>query len=38
MGLSEAQQIDFIEKIDTPDQPPNDIHILEEAVHFAQKY
>jgi hypothetical protein len=28
-GLSEAQQHDFIEKIDTPDLPPNDIHILE---------
>jgi hypothetical protein len=27
--LSEAQQIDFIEKIDTSDLPPNDIHILE---------
>jgi hypothetical protein len=28
-GLSEAQQIDFIETIDTPDLPPTDIHILE---------
>jgi hypothetical protein len=28
-GLSESQQLDFIEKIDTPDLPPNDIHILE---------
>jgi ATP-dependent exoDNAse (exonuclease V) alpha subunit len=28
-GLSEAQQIDFIEKIDRPDLPPNDIPILE---------
>jgi hypothetical protein len=28
-GLSEAQQIDFIEKTDTPDLPPNDIHILQ---------
>jgi hypothetical protein len=27
-GLSEAQQIDFIEKIDTPDLPSNDIPIL----------
>jgi hypothetical protein len=27
LGLSEAQQNDFIEKIDTPDLPPNDIHI-----------
>jgi hypothetical protein len=28
-GLSEVQQIDFIEKIDTPDLPSNDIPILE---------
>jgi hypothetical protein len=28
-GLSEAQQIDFIEKIDTPDLPSNNIPILE---------
>jgi hypothetical protein len=28
-GFAEAQQIDFIEKIDTPDLPPNQIHILE---------
>jgi hypothetical protein len=28
-GLSEAQQIDFIEKIDTPDLPSNDIPVLE---------
>jgi hypothetical protein len=28
-GLSEAQQIDFIEKIDTPALPSNDIPILE---------
>jgi hypothetical protein len=28
-GLSEARQIDFIEKIDTPDLPSNDIPILE---------
>jgi hypothetical protein len=28
-GLSEAQQIDFIEKIDTPDLPSKDIPILE---------
>jgi hypothetical protein len=28
-GLSEAQQIDFIEKIDTPDLPSNDIPIFE---------
>jgi hypothetical protein len=27
--LSESQQIDFIERIDSPDLPPNDIHILE---------
>jgi hypothetical protein len=27
--LSDSQQIDFIEKIDTPDLPPNEIHILE---------
>jgi hypothetical protein len=27
-GLSESQQIDFIERIDRPDLPPNDIHIL----------
>jgi hypothetical protein len=28
-GLSESQQIDFIERIDGPDLPPNDIYILE---------
>jgi hypothetical protein len=28
-GLSESQQIDFIERIDSPDLAPNDIHILE---------
>jgi hypothetical protein len=28
-GLHEAQQINFIEKIDTPDLPSNDIPILE---------
>jgi hypothetical protein len=28
-GLSEAQHIDFIEKIDTSDLPSNDIPILE---------
>jgi hypothetical protein len=28
-GLSESQQIDFLERIDSPDLPPNDIHILE---------
>jgi ATP-dependent exoDNAse (exonuclease V) alpha subunit len=28
-GLSKSQQIDFIEKIDSPDLPPNDILILE---------
>jgi hypothetical protein len=28
-GLSESHQIDFIERIDSPDLPPNDIHILE---------
>jgi hypothetical protein len=28
-GLSESQQIDFIEKIDIPDLRPNEIHILE---------
>jgi hypothetical protein len=28
-GLSEAQQINFIESIDAPDLPPNEIHILE---------
>jgi hypothetical protein len=28
-GLSEAQQIDFTEKIDTPDLPSNDIPIVE---------
>jgi hypothetical protein len=27
-GLSEAQQVDFIERIDTPDLPPNDIELL----------
>jgi hypothetical protein len=29
-GLSEAQQMDFIEKIDTHDRPSNDIALLEE--------
>jgi hypothetical protein len=28
-GLSETQQIDFIERIDGSDLPANDIHILE---------
>jgi hypothetical protein len=28
-GLSEAQQIDVIKKIETPGLPPNNIHILE---------
>jgi hypothetical protein len=28
-GLSEAHQIDFIEKIDAPDLPPNDVYIPE---------
>jgi hypothetical protein len=28
-GLSEAQQIDFIQKIDSPDLPSNNIPILE---------
>jgi hypothetical protein len=28
-GLSEAQQIDFIKKIDTPDLPSNNINVLE---------
>jgi hypothetical protein len=30
-GLSEAQQINFTEKIDTPDLPSNNILILEET-------
>jgi hypothetical protein len=33
-GLSEAQQIDFIKKIDTPDLPSNDIPILEGVSSF----
>jgi hypothetical protein len=28
-GLSESQQIDFIQRIDIPDLPPNELHILE---------
>jgi hypothetical protein len=28
-GMSESQQLDFIESIDTPDLPENDIQILE---------
>jgi hypothetical protein len=28
-GTSESQQLDFIESIDTPDLPENDIQILE---------
>jgi hypothetical protein len=28
-GLAESQQIDFIERIDTRDLPPNEIRILE---------
>jgi hypothetical protein len=31
-GLSEAQQIEFVERIDTVDLPPNNIHILEGAL------
>jgi hypothetical protein len=33
-GLSEAQQIGFIEKIDTPDLPLNDIHFGRGSVRF----
>jgi hypothetical protein len=29
LGLSEAQQIDVINNLETPDLPPNDIHVLE---------
>jgi hypothetical protein len=28
-GLSEAQQVDILKKIETSALPPNDIHILE---------
>jgi hypothetical protein len=39
LGLSEAQQIDFIKKIDTPDLPSNDIPIYGGgSIHFDQKY
>jgi hypothetical protein len=34
-GLSESQQIDFTERIDTPDMLPNDIHILEGIRSFC---
>jgi hypothetical protein len=37
-GLSEAQQIDFLEKIDTADPPSNDMSILKGAIRFDQKY
>jgi hypothetical protein len=30
LGLSESQQLDFIERIDIPERPPNNLHILEE--------
>jgi citrate lyase alpha subunit len=37
--LSEVQQIDFIEKIDTLGLPPNDIHFFGGgSVHFSQNH
>jgi hypothetical protein len=33
-GLSEAQQLEFIEMIDTSDLPPNDIHTFEGGPFF----
>jgi hypothetical protein len=36
--LSEAQQLEFIEVIDTSRLPPNDIHTLEGDRPFAPRY